>query len=366
MIPDTLAAVTPDWLNGVLAAAGEQAPDPVISLAIEPIGAGAGFVGQLARLRLRDPGGTERTLVVKLSSHDPAVRRTLHALGLYRTEAGLYGELARQMRLATPRCHFAHCDPQSGAMLLLLEDLAGNHRFGDAVEGCSPDEALLVVRELAAHHAQWWKHPELLRLPWLVTRQHSAEARIRAYRSALPLLEQRWAELLPSELLRVARLYGEKLPQLLGNPLDGAWTLVHGDFRLDNLAFAGRAADSADSAGSGLTVFDWQAAYRGAGGDDLSYFIVGSLSVERRRAEEPALLDAYHTALYSRGVRDYAREDLARDYRLGLGRSLSVLVISGGVLDLSHPRGRRLAEQGSARIAAACADHGFAELLEAL
>jgi hypothetical protein len=38
----------------------------------------------------------------------------------------------------------------------------------------------------------------------------------------------------------------------------------------------------------------------------------------------------------------------------GLARSLSVLVIAGDVLDLSHPHGRRLAEQETARMAAAC------------
>ncbi len=362
MTPDTLAAITPDWLAGALAATGARLSDSVRSFAVEPIGAGAGFVGQLARLRLRHESGVETTLVAKLSSPDPTVRRMLHALGIYRTEAGLYGELARQMRLVTPRCHYAHCDPQSGAMLLLLEDLNGGYRFGDAVEGCSSDEAMLAVRELAAHHAQWWKHPQLLSLPWLSARHDSAEVRIHAYRSALPLLEKRWAELLSPELIRIARRYGEKLPALLGAPLDDAWTLVHGDFRLDNMAFAGKSGKDVGR----LTVFDWQSAYRGAGSDDLSYFIVGSQSVERRRAEEAALLEAYHAALRAHGVRDYSRGDLARDYRRGLSRSLTVLVISGGVLDLSHPRGRRLAEQGIARITAACADHGFAELLEAL
>ncbi len=359
MVPDTLADVTLEWLADVLAEEGTQPSDPAISLAIEPIGAGAGFVGALARLRLRRQSGAECTFVVKLASPDPTVRRTLHALGLYRTEAGLYGELAPRMRIATPRCHYAHCDPLSGAMLLLLEDLGNSHRFGDAVEGCSRDDAHRVVRELAAHHAQWWKHPQLAGLPWLLARNDHAEAIIVAYRGALPLFEQRWAELLSPELIQVMRRYGEKLPALLDAPCDDAWTLVHGDYRLDNIAFAAKL-------GGRLTVFDWQTAYRGRGADDLSYFIVGSQSVEGRRAEEPALLDAYHAALCQNGVRDYSREDLARDYRQGLSRSLTVLVIAGGVLDLSHPRGRRIAEQATARIAAACADHAYLELLEAL
>jgi hypothetical protein len=359
MIPDTLADITLDWLADALAPAGAPMSDPPTTLTVEPVGTGAGFVGELARLRLRHRSGAERTLVAKLASPDPAVRRALNGLGLYRTEAAVYSELAPSMRLALPRCHFARCDAVSGSMLLLLEDLGDGHRFGDAMEGCSPDEALRVVRELAAHHAQWWNHPQLARLPWLLTRQDNAEVRVRAYRAALPLLEQRWGELLTPEFIHVARRYGEKLPALLDTPLGNAWTFVHGDFRLDNLAFATNASGR-------LTVFDWQTAYRGPGADDLSYFIVGSQSMEHRRAQESTLLDAYHAALCSNGVGDYSREELTRDYHGGLSRSLSVLVISGGVLDLTHPRGRRLVQQGVARIAAACADHGYAELLEAL
>lgn len=359
MIPESLEEITLDWLTGELAGKGAWSNDPATSLEIEPIGAGVGFVGALARLRLRHRGGTERTLIAKLASPDPTVRRTLHALGLYRTEAGIYGELAPRMGLATPRCYFACCDPLSGAMLLLLEDLADGYRFGDAVEGCSPDDALLAVRGLAAHHAEWWTDPRLAEIAWLPARNDGAEARILAYRSALPLFERRWADLLSPELIHVARLYGERLPDLLSVRGDGAWTFVHGDYRLDNMAFPTKA-------GGRLTVFDWATAYRGQGADDLSYFIVGSCSPERRRADEPALLDAYHAALCAHGVRDYGPEDLLRDYRHGLSRSLSVLVIAGGVLDLSHPRGRRIAERATSRIAAACVDHGYADLLRTL
>jgi aminoglycoside phosphotransferase (APT) family kinase protein len=69
-------------------------------------------------------------------------------------------------------------------------------------------------------------------------------------------------------------------------------TIVHGDFRADNLLFGAMRP----------VVLDWQTAGFGAGTADLSYFLASSLTVAARRQYEETLVRRYHAALISRGA----------------------------------------------------------------
>ncbi|HTX97876.1 MAG TPA: phosphotransferase [Mycobacterium sp.] len=71
----------------------------------------------------------------------------------------------------------------------------------------------------------------------------------------------------------------------------GPGTLVHGDYRLDNMLFGAAGADRA------LTVVDWQTVSWGPALTDLSYFLGCALSTPERREHYDALLRAYHQAL---------------------------------------------------------------------
>ena len=75
---------------------------------------------------------------------------------------------------------------------------------------------------------------------------------------------------------------GERLPN----------SVVHGDFRIDNLLFAG----------AEVVVLDWQTVARAPALTDVSYFLATSLSVDRRRAYERDLLGRYRTTLAAGGV----------------------------------------------------------------
>jgi hypothetical protein len=86
-------------------------------------------------------------------------------------------------------------------------------------------------------------------------------------------------------------------------------SLLHGDYRLDNLMFGPDADD--------VVAIDWQTLTVGPPGRDLAYFLGTSLAVEQRRAEEPELVGVYHAALVERGVRDYSLPDCQLDYRVG-------------------------------------------------
>src|SRR5579863_9949006 len=90
-IPATPDAITPQWLTAALRGSGAIENAEVVSISVQPVAAGSGFVGQSARLHIaydREEPGAPATLFAKLSSADPVVREKLRTVRLYETEAG--------------------------------------------------------------------------------------------------------------------------------------------------------------------------------------------------------------------------------------------------------------------------------------
>ena len=113
------------------------------------------------------------------------------------------------------------------------------------------------------------------------------------------------------------------------------WTLVHGDFRLDNLAFDGGASDS-------LIVFDWQVVGRGRGARDIAYFIWRVQAGDGPDGVRARLLERYHSTLRANGVRDYSFDELVYDARLASLWTFAIVVAAVGNLDFSSRRARAL------------------------
>jgi aminoglycoside phosphotransferase (APT) family kinase protein len=87
------------------------------------------------------------------------------------------------------------------------------------------------------------------------------------------------------------------------------FSLVHGDYRLDNLMFP--------PVGDDVVAVDWQTVTVALPARDLSYFIGTSLPVEQRRASEHQLVQSYFEVLRTRGIEDYGFERCFEDYRFG-------------------------------------------------
>jgi len=90
----------------------------------------------------------------------------------------------------------------------------------------------------------------------------------------------------------------------------GVQSLVHGDYRLDNLMFPEH--------GDGVVAVDWQTLAIGPPGRDLAYFLATSVLVDDRREHESALVAEYLDELRRHGVQDYSFEQCFADYRLGV------------------------------------------------
>jgi aminoglycoside phosphotransferase (APT) family kinase protein len=120
-------------------------------------------------------------------------------------------------------------------------------------------------------------------------------------------------------------------------------TVVHGDYRVDNLLF-GRER---------VIVVDWQTVALGPALSDVSYFLGGSLAPGRRAALEEELVRHYHERLVAAGG-DIGWDECWHDYRRYALDGL-VMAVVAGFLVVQTERGdamfRAMAE-GSAHHAA--------------
>ena len=298
-----------DGLTAALQAAGTLAPDVrITSVGTEPVGTGQ--MGDCLRLDLRYDGPTDApaTIVAKLPSSDETSRATGVAMRTYEVEVRFYQELAPRLPVRAPRCHHAEIDIGSGDFVLLLEDLAPAVQ-GDQVAGCTVDQARLVVAEAARLHAPLWGDPSLDDLEWAVRWSPESQDAMQAMMTVLwPNFVERYGADLDDDVVEMGGRFVQRLRSFYAHRPE-PHTVIHNDFRLDNLLFGTVAG------GPPVAVVDWQTVGVGSAALDVSYFLGAGLSVEDRRAHEEDLVGEYHAALVAAGVTGYDGDRCWTDYR---------------------------------------------------
>jgi len=301
-IPCVPADVTPDWLTRVLGA-------EVTAVEVTPVGTGQ--TGATYRLGVAYRGNTTlpRSFVIKLPAQDEAVRDRV-ALS-YRSEHAFYTEVADTVSVPLPRCYHCEIADDGAQFVLLLADMAPAEQ-GDQLRGCTPREAELALTALAGLHGPRWGDPAWLSFAATVmprpdepTARGLADITALAAAATLDKLGDRMCTADRETVLESAGLIAE---WLLRAP--ERFSLLHGDYRVDNLLF--------DPQRTEVTVVDWQTLAVGLPARDVSYFLATSLAPEDRAAQERRLVEAYRTALQTRGVREYDSETCWRDYRFGM------------------------------------------------
>lgn len=346
------AEVTAEWLTRTLRAAGFHRAS-VRSVATETVGVGVGFVGQVARItpEYEDDSGAPATFIGKFPAATPGGREIAAMYGLYRAEVNFYEHVAAQVPLRTPRRYFSAVSDDATEFLLLLEDLEPTGRLGDQVGGCSLDDARLALRNLARFHAAWWGRPELEDLNWLpmgadLGRMSMSQAYPAGWRAAI----DQYGHLMSPAIIEAAPELNERMLRALDQLSDLPLTIMHADYRLDNMFFGYPGCDY------DLAVVDWQIANRGWAAYDVAYFIGSNLETDVRRAHEDALLREYHGGLCAGGVGGYAFEAFREDYRRSMSMYLATMIGNFVTLDTANERGVALFELIFRRVAAAVDD----------
>jgi hypothetical protein len=354
-IPESLAAVTPDWLADAMRL-------PVVGLDLQVIGQGEGFLGQLGRVALRygadAPTDAPTSVIVKLPTQDPGGRAIGMMMGVWERESRFYDEVASHMRVRVPRIFANLVDGDRYA--LVMEDLAPLHP-ADQVAGATPAQARRVIDELAVIHGTWWNSPMLPDLAWLPGLDSPMTGAIKPmFDMGWPAFCERFAARVAPRTLRWAQEYSTRVGDMIARYLGEPYTLTHGDFRLDNMFF-----DPAGLADSDFAIVDWQMAMRSPGGSDLVYFIVTNLPPELRRSMERELVERYQRGLAALGVTgDYATvERLWQGYLEGI--AFYTVSFGGGLLtiDPANQRGVDLFDELVMRTYIAADDLAVGEVL---
>lgn len=336
--PDQLTA---DWLTAALRSTGTIRKSRVTSFAIErDIAAGAGFMGELTRIAPtydQPEDGAPQTIIGKFPAAQPENREVAMRFRFYERETRFYQEIAQKVELRTPRLYYSAFDPASGAFVLLLEDMAWA-RLGDQLAGCTAEQAQLCLNQLATFHAAWWEHPELAALDWMPLTNDPliAQSAFESYQEAWPAFKDLAIDKLSPARIEIGERFGRRIIDLMDRFGQQPRTIIHGDYRLDNLFFGN------EHGGHPLTVIDWQIASRGRGVFDVAYFTCGTMPPAERKRAELEILKEYHRTLAERGVRDYDFATCLEDYRAAVLFCLVYSVIGIGNLDLANERGVEL------------------------
>lgn len=363
-IPRTPGDLTAEWLTQALRGTNTIKKSSVTSFEMDAdIAAGAGFMGQLARVKLQydepEPGAPS-SLIAKFPTYGPGNRAIADLFRMYETETRFYEEIAGQVELRTPRRYHSARAADSTDFILLIEDLAPA-RVGDQVAGCPAAHAELAIHELAKFHAAWWESPRLGELDWVWPFNHPVRtaAAQAAYGQSWVNFKQIWGKKVPASVMELGEKFQGALPKLLDRLAAHPVTISHGDYRLDNLFFA------TPEGGHPLTVVDWQIMTLGNGLFDVAYFMAGAVPPAMRRAMEMDLLHMYHDILTGRGVKGYDFDQCLLDYRTSALFCWQYAVVILGALDASNERGLELFTEILERFVSIIVDLNAGELLPA-
>lgn len=356
-IPQLPNGLTPPYVTQLLHADGcLPATGAVKSVRLELVGDGTGMSSEIARLYLEydgSYGAVPQTLIAKFLPRNEINRNSAIAFNLPEREVRYARELDPVTDAVSPRTYACLLEPEQ--FLLLMEDL-GDYRVGSQYAGATLEETELALGELAKLHSAFWNRVDAI--DWVpgIANSYHADALHNGAKSI------GWDNMIanfdvPAYVQRHRDAFLAAIPALQAQRMAPPLTLVHGDFRMENVMF-GEQPDQ-----HRIVVFDWQGPLKARGMFDVSLFLSQSTRTEVRRAHEKALLEGYLEGLQAGGVDDVSMAFLWDDYlRCTLYNWVYTAVVAG-TLDTSNVTAHRWMTKMIERHAAASEDHDVFQYL---
>ncbi len=262
---------------------------------VTPIGTGQMAESYRVSFAAGSHGQLPPSVVVKVPSQSESSRAASRITRCYELETGFYTHVRSLVGVSAPNCLHVWFDAPSDDFVLVLEDIVSGKQ-GDQLSGASVEQARAAIDELVLLHAPLWNSPQLNTLSWMPRHtMESSQGTRDLLRSVFAGFTSRFESRVGAEVLELGA-------QLVAN-IDGYdrafpnnETIVHRDFRLDNLLF------TETSHGTQVKVVDWQTASISSGATDLAYFIGASFAPEQRRLVENELVHRYHDGLTQSGI----------------------------------------------------------------
>ncbi len=355
-IPQSPEEFTPEWFTRTLAAR-----DAVVTrVQTETVGEGIGFIGDLFRCSLNwsdNAPELPRSVVVKVPSSVRNNRALGEALGAYEREILIYRDIGDGLGIPMPDYVHSELDPHPAPWMfetlrwlmdtlpvggvnwlinrllnlpdssmrryvLVMEDI-DDARPAAQFEGGNLEDALAALEVLARFHATNWMRSTVVDNTPLVWRINRTPKVYQAtYRRNRRDFVDRFGAVVGTKLIEQLDHVQSRVPEMLDHLATEPWTILHGDYRLDNILYRSNGE---------LVVLDYQLLTHGRPGWDVAYFITTALSPDHR-SDEDHLLRTYHEALVDSGVGDYSFEQLVSDTRLSKELLAHRMVSAGDVI----------------------------------
>lgn len=315
--PKTIEDITAPWLSEVLRGAGILRRATIQAVRVEAIGQGVGFLSGRARVTItydQAENGAPATVVVKLPASIKAGADFAESTHAYEREIRFYREVAPRTPIRVPRMFATIMEPAENAYILVMEDLKGLIA-GDQVQGMSRAQIRAAVQTIAPLHATWWNGEQRGTLPWVPpVEQQLAMLSLtpEAIRTAWPHFLESFEDALPPGGRALGERIIQRLEVILAAFVQGTRTLVHFDYRADNLFLDDLSKKEP------VVVVDWQLTMWGLGAYDVARLVGGSILPAERSGHQEELVDCWHQGLLANGVTGYARDAAWHDYRLSV------------------------------------------------
>ncbi len=225
------------------------------------------------------PGPTR--LFCKLLPDEAGRREAIAQTQMGLREAMFYDRLAPDLSLRVPQAHAVRFDAESGAFILLLEDLVeAGCTVSTGPESPTPDAAAKALEELAAMHVRFEDASVRRReASWVSPPDPPSD--YGSTRLAEGLEHHR--DRLTPAFVEMSEVYIEHRDALHAAWSEGPPTVIHGDTHIGNLFFEG------DRVG----FLDWGLIVVNTPLRDVSYFLNMCLSIEDRRTWDAQLIRHY-------------------------------------------------------------------------
>jgi aminoglycoside/choline kinase family phosphotransferase len=305
----------PATLTALLRSSGHLDDSVAVrSATFSPLGTAGGMMSEVMRCTLAYDGATSAptSVIVKTATTDEHRRFVATAGQLYQREISFYTHIAQDAPVRVPKCVYAAMDHETNDFLLILEDV-GHQRSIDQVAGVDVTDAFAAIKLMAQWHARWWGRDlnELSKHFFAWNGEFNKAAFPMVFGSNWDTAKEVYGSRLPADIVA----FGDGFVERSGDILDGLMgpdTLVHSDFRADNLLFDGDTP----------MLLDFQMLSVGCGLVDFGFFMSQSLSTATRQAHFDELLSAYLSELNAHGI-ELTREVALDKYRRVLGFGLA-------------------------------------------
>ena len=231
-------------------------------------------------------------------------------------EARFYGLLRSQINMAAPQCYLAVWDDDEHGQqgIILLDDLITlGGEFSGSHHPINADEMALALTEMAEIHGRSWGSPLLDQQDWLQQSMAPETVwddywgmmkEIFERHNSLPERLAIFPQWMAEDTYRLRKAFKQMCAH--ETAYTGKRCIVHGDAHLGN---------SYRKPTGERIWFDWQIVRKGLPWRDLTYFMIGSMTIDDRRKNEKALLQHYLDHFIANGGEAFSFDHVWDEYR---------------------------------------------------